>query len=77
MKYLLILYMCSMNTGQCPSSFVSGYQFDTHNDCIYSGYGVAQQTFKNLDKFEEYNLEYLEKNKIVIKFECKQIGSKA
>ena len=47
-KYILILYMCSMNTGQCPSSSISGYEFDTHYDCVNSGYAIAQQTFRTL-----------------------------
>ena len=45
MKYVLILYMCSMITGQCPSSSISGWQFNSHYDCVNAGYGVAQKTF--------------------------------
>ena len=75
MKYILILYMCSMNTGQCPSNSISGYQFNTHYDCVNSGYALAQSTFRNLQELEEWDQEYINKNKIVIKFECKQINS--
>ena len=74
MKYILVLYMCSMATGQCPNSQIAGYQFNTHYDCVIAGYGVAQATYKNLSDYEEYQRDVLEKNKIVIKFECKQIG---
>ena len=35
-----------MATGQCPSSSVSGWQFNSHYDCINAGYGVAQKTFQ-------------------------------
>ena len=55
MKYLLVLYMCSLATGQCPSSYYAGYQFNTHYDCIVAGYGVAQKTFKNLEHMEEFD----------------------
>ena len=75
MKYLLILYMCSMNTGQCPSSSVSGYQFTSHYDCVNAGYAIAQKTYRNLKEFEEYDQDYINQNKIVVKFECKEIGA--
>ncbi len=73
MKYLLVLYMCSLTSGQCPSSHYAGYQFNSHYDCVVAGYGVAQQTFKNLNKIAEFEKEYIEKQKIVVKFECKGI----
>ena len=76
MKYLLVLYMCSINTGQCPSSSISGYQFNTHYDCINGGYAVAQQTFRQLQEMEEFERDIIEKEKLVIKFECKEIGTK-
>ena len=74
-KYILILYMCSMNTGQCPSNSISGYQFDTHYDCVNSGYAIAQQTFRTLPTLEEYDIEIINKDKLVIKFECRGIKS--
>ena len=76
MKYLLILYMCSVNTGQCPTSTVSGYQFSSHYDCVNAGYAVAQSTFRNLEELEEYSKDYIEQSKIVVKFECREIGAK-
>jgi hypothetical protein len=75
MKYVLILYMCSMITGQCPSSSISGYQFDNYYSCVDAGYAVAQQTFRNLPAIEDYSLDHINKNKIVIKFECKEVNS--
>ena len=75
MKYLLILYMCSINTGQCPSSTVSGYSFASHYDCINAGYAIAQKTFRNLKEYEEWDIDHINKNKIVVKFECKEIGA--
>ena len=75
MKFILVLYMCSMTTGQCPSSSISGYQFNTHYDCVNNGYAIAQKTFRNLKKLPEWDIPDFEKQKIVIKFECKQIGT--
>ena len=73
MKYLLVLYMCSMNTGQCPSHTYAGYQFNNHYDCVMGGYAVAQKTFKQLEENFEWDKEYINENKIVIKFECRGI----
>ena len=68
--------MCSMATGECPSSTIAGYQFTNHYDCVNAGYGVAQKTFRSLEELEEFERDYIEKEKIAIKFECKLIGSK-
>ena len=75
MKYVLILYMCSMISNQCPSSTISGYQFNTYFDCVNAGYGVAQQTYNNLKELEDWDKEHINKNKIVIRFECKEVNS--
>lgn len=73
MKYILILYMCSMINNSCPTSTIAGYQFNTHYDCVDTGYAIAQKTFRNLKDYEEYQREIIEKQKLVIKFECKEI----
>ena len=75
MKYILVLYMCSMLSNNCPTSTISGYQFNTHYDCVNAGYGVAQSTFRNLKELEEWDREYLEQSKIVVKFECREVGT--
>ena len=76
MKFILILYMCSTITGQCPSSTLPGYQFTNHYDCVAYGYRVAHNTFINLKELEEFERDYIEQNKIVVKFECKELGEK-
>ena len=73
MKYILILYICTMTTGTCPSSTVSGYQFDTHYDCVEAGYKLAYNRYKNLHELEELDKDYIEEKKIVVKFECRDI----
>ena len=74
MKYILVLYMCSMLSNSCPSSTIAGYQFTNHYDCVNAGYAVAQSTFRNLEQMEEYSRDYIEESKLVINFECKEIG---
>ena len=73
MKYILVLYMCSMLSNNCPTSTIAGYQFNTHYDCVNAGYAIAQSTFRNLKELEEWDREYLEQSKIVVKFECKEL----
>ena len=74
MKFILVLHLCSMLSNSCTSSTVAGYQFTNHYDCVDAGYAVAQSTFRNLKELEEYEREYVEQSKIVIKFECREIG---
>jgi len=62
-----------MTTGQCPSSQIAGYQFNSHYDCVNSGYAVAQKVFRNLKELPEWDIPDFEKQKIVIKFECQGI----
>ena len=76
MKYILVLYMCSMATGQCPSSTIAGYQFTSHYDCVNAGYGVAQKTFRNLQELEDFEKDYIETQKLAIRFECREVGAK-
>ena len=68
--------MCSMLSGNCPSSTFAGYQFTNHYDCVNAGYAIAQSTFRNLEELEEYNRDYIEQSKIVVKFECREVGAK-
>ena len=64
-----------MTTNQCPSSNVPGYSFASHYDCVDAGYAIAQKTFRNLKQLPEWDIPDFEEDKIVIKFECKQIGT--
>ena len=65
-----------MLSNNCPTSTIAGYQFNTHYDCVNAGYAVAQSTFRNLEQTEEFNRDYIEQSKLVIKFECRELGAK-
>ena len=62
-----------MNTNDCPSSTISGYQYNNHYDCVLSGYKLAHNSFLNLKELEEFEKSYIEDKKIVVKFECKAL----
>jgi len=72
-KFILVMYMCSMVSGECPSNHIPGFSFKSHTDCVQNGYRIAHNTFKSLEELEEFDKEFIENNKIVVKFECKQI----
>ncbi len=72
-KFILVLHMCSMLSGQCPSSHVPGFSFETHAACTEYGYRVAHGTFKSLEEDQELNQEYIENSRIVVKFECRPV----
>lgn len=74
-KFILVLHLCSMVTGECPSSHYSvKASFSSHYDCVLNGYAVAQQTFKNLKEIEDVEQDIIEQSKMVVKFECKPIN---
>jgi len=72
-KFILVLYMCSMVTNHCPSNHIPGFSFDSHTACVEYGYRVAHGTFKSLEETEEWDNEYVENQKIVVKFECRPV----
>ena len=65
-----------MINNSCPENTIAGYQFTTHFDRVNAGYAIAQSTFRNLQEMEEYEREVIENKKLVIKFECREIGEK-
>ncbi len=69
MKYIIILYMCSFSTSppQCMPGQVLGIEYNNYNDCILDGYLQSHKSLKSLDK------EEIIKNKLAIKFNCKEI----
>ena len=62
-----------MVSNDCPSNYIPGYTFTSHTDCVQMGYRVAYNAFRSLEETEEFDKEYVENNKIVVKFECRQI----
>ena len=73
MKFILVLYMCSTINNQCPNHHIPGFTFTSHYDCVEYGYRGAHGTFKSLEEIEQFDREYIENNKIVVKFECRAV----
>jgi hypothetical protein len=72
-KYILIVYMCSMLSGQCPSSGITGYEFDSHTKCVETGYRVAHDTFVNLRNFDTMDEKYIENSRLIVRFDCQAV----
>ncbi len=72
MKYVIILYLCSfINTEPvCYSEKIIALEFDNYRDCILSGYKQSYVHLEALDKGK------IIKDKLAIKFHCKEIKSK-
>ena len=73
MKYVLILHICSLLSGKCFESQTTAYIYPTHFDCAVAGYQVSGQTFQLLKNDDYIGLERINKEKIAIKFECKEL----
>ena len=69
MKFVLILYICSMTSGQCPGSSYMPYEFNSHLDCALAGYQESYKALKELDK------DTVNKERLAIRFECKPVPS--
>ena len=75
MKFILILHLCSVITGKCTESSIPGLMFTSHYDCASGGYKMAHKMFEMLKDDDYYGLERINKEKIAIKFECKELPS--
>jgi len=73
MKFILVLHLCSMLTGKCFDSHYPSYQFKTHYDCAIAGYALSQESLKMLSMDEYYGLERINKEKLAIRFECREL----
>jgi len=68
MKFVLILYMCSLLSGTCNSGQIPGLEFNNHYDCARAGYDIAGASLKDLDK------DLVNKERLAIKFECRAVN---
>ena len=74
MKFILVLYLCSMLTGKCIEPQIPGYQFESHYDCALAGYALSQQSLKMLSEDEYYGLERINEERLAIRFECRELN---
>ena len=62
-----------MLNGKCIEPQIPGYQFESHYDCALAGYAMSQQSLKMLSEDEYYGLERINKEKLAIRFECREL----
>ena len=68
MKFILILYMCSMNTGACLPPYEWPVQFKDAYECSIAGYEESAR------KLKEIGPEEVNKNRLSITFSCNGIN---
>ena len=66
MKVILILYMCSFNTGACLPPYEFPIQYNDMYECLNAGYS------ESLKKAKEIGRKDVNENGIYIRFACKE-----
>ncbi len=67
MKYVLILYLCSMRDNSCFESTITSHEYSTYYDCALSGYKLSHNTLMNLDPGR------IEEQQLAVKYECRGV----
>ena len=66
MKFILVLHLCSMLSGECFESLHVNTQFDNHRDCALAGYDIAGKSLEQLNKKD------VNDNELAVRFQCKK-----
>lgn len=66
MKFVLIMYICSVVANQCGDGIKDPIAYDTHKDCAIAGYT------KSLEVLSEMDDDSINKNKLFFSFTCTQ-----
>jgi len=69
MKFILVLHLCSMLTGECSESIHINAQFNDHRSCALAGYDLSSSTLQELD------LNIVNERELAVRFQCKKIGN--
>ena len=72
MKYLLILYICTLPQPYCEQTQVINQEFATYYDCITKGYLHSYNYLTTM-----YDVDDINNKKLAIKFSCKEMGEPA
>ena len=67
MKYVLILYLCSMLNNSCFESTITSHEYPTYYDCALSGYKLSHNTLMKLDPGR------VEDAQLAVKYECRGV----
>jgi hypothetical protein len=69
MKYILILYICTLSQPYCEQDQVINEQFNNYYDCITKGYLHSYNFLTTM-----YDKEDIIEQKLAIKFACKDMS---
>jgi|TARA_R100000458_G_scaffold58295_2_gene66030 hypothetical protein len=68
MKFVLVLYVCSILSQSCDNGRIPSLEFQSHKECSLMGYKLAYMSVFEMED-RKVNIE-----KIAVKFECRQIN---
>jgi len=66
MKFILVLHLCTMLTGQCYESLYVNLEFNDHRSCALAGYDISAKSLEQLDP------DQVNKNELAVRFQCKK-----
>ena len=70
MKFILILHLCTMLTGDCYESLHVNLEFKDHRSCALTGYELAGKSLAQLNEKDVNDAE------LAVRFQCKKVGKK-
>jgi len=70
MKFILVLHLCSMLTGQCYESLHVNMKFNNHRDCALAVYDFAGKSLAQLNEKDVNDGE------LAVRFQCKKLENK-
>jgi len=70
MKFILVLHLCSMLTGQCNQSLTVNMEFNDHRSCALAGYDISGKSLEQLDP------NRVNEQELAVRFQCKKIRNK-
>ena len=66
MKFILVLHLCTMLTGQCYESLHVNLEFNDHRSCALAGYDISAKSLEQLDP------DQVNQNELAVRFQCKK-----
>ena len=66
-KYILIIYLCSVSTQTCNSGTYMNIEYNDHYDCAVAGYDFSKKAIMKMDR------DLINKDSLAIKFECRPL----
>ena len=67
MKFMLVMYICSVVAGQCGEGIQDPIIYTTHKDCALAGYTKSIEVLTDMDEKD------VNTNRLFFSFTCTQV----